>query len=137
MKQKGANTMPDDGYPRPPRVIFSAISPPGSAPSTLAASTLGGTTAPKSAAISCFYAVVNLDATIQIFRITNQEADFQSNLERTFPDPKENRLKYIPPVTDIAFSPDSRFLSWGRADGTIELYNIQENTLTMVTPLDC
>jgi WD40 repeat protein len=125
-----------NGYPRPPRVIFSAISPPGNAPSTLAASALGST-APESAAISSFYAVVNLDATIQIFNIANpKEENLQRFLLRTFPDPQEESLKEIPNVTDIAFSPDGRFLSWGRTDGTIELYNIQEDNLTLVTRVD-
>lgn len=125
-----------NGYPKP-RVLFSASSPPSSAPSTFAASALSESAVPRSAPISSFYATVNLDGTIQIFYIANQGTPLQGNLLRTFPDPKENGLKEISPVTDIAFSPDSRFLSWGRADGTIELYNIQENTLTMVTPLDC
>lgn len=126
-----------NGYPKPPRVLFSPSGSPNSAPSgtpSLMASSGGGTNVPNSAPVSSFYATVNLDGRIQIFYIANEGTPLQGNLLRTFPDPKAVPLgsTEIPPVTDIIFSPDSRFLSWGRADGTIALYNIQENSLIMI-----
>lgn len=118
---------PGSGYPRP---LFS---PPSGDPSSAAAnvpsiasasvaSNVDENVASKFAS-SDFYVTVSLDGTIQLFNLPDKGFDIQGNLLMTFEGA---------PVTDIVFSPDSRFLSWGREDGTVELYDIQEKTLILV-----
>jgi WD40 repeat protein len=106
---KGVNTMPPTpGYPKPPTALFS---PGGSNNESVASSNV--------------YVTVSEDGTIQLFSLPNQGFKVKGNLQMTFKGPS---------VTDIAFSPDGRFLTWGRGDGSVSLYNIQENDLVIVVP---
>jgi WD40 repeat protein len=122
--------MPPPGYPRP---LFSPQSSfPNSAdanvPSIAAASVASNVDESVASrfASSDFYVTVSLDGTIQLFSLPEQGFDVKGNLLMTF-EGGEGKA-----VTEIVFSPDSRFLSWGREDGTVELYNIKDKTLTLV-----
>jgi WD40 repeat protein len=64
-----------------------------------------------------FLISISEDGMIKLMSVANQ-----GSLLRTFEGA---------PATSITFSSDSKFLSWGREDGTVELYNIADKVLTV------
>ncbi len=125
-------------YPKPLFSPPSGIpsSPDPSVPSIASASfasTVDENVASRFAS-SDFYVTVSLDGTIQLFNLPQQGFNKKGDLRKTF---KGGSGKA---VTEIVFSPDSRYLSWGREDGSVELYDIQEDrqfTVVEVEPPPC
>jgi WD40 repeat protein len=109
--------MPERGYPKP---LFSP-SGPNSVDASVAR--VADAEVASRLASSNFYVTVSEDGTIQLFSLPNQGFNVKENLLVTFKGAS---------VTDIVFSPDSRFLSWGRGDGSVSLYDIQKDTLVTV-----
>jgi WD40 repeat protein len=114
------------GYPLP------MFSPPKGVPSSADAFVA------SKFAISDFYATVSLDGTIQLFKLPDGPCDRKEDLVLIMTsnggkinDGQDNA------VTDIVFSPDGRFLSWGREDGSVSLYDIQATALVIVVAPPC